>query len=138
MTDSDRLTIRTTKSLRIAVEKIAARRQQSTSELVRTYIRVGMENSKEADEILERKRLLAIEAEKYEEANEELNLELKKAFLVENFRKLYRRIIQSSMSDERRQAVTDAMINRVKMTLGAESKEYREVMQYVRREKSSA
>lgn len=94
---------------------------------IEALIQIGLENRKDVERVLERQREIALEAMKFEEADAQLHIELKKAYLVENFRKLAHKIIHAGdMSERRRRAVVESMFARVEKVLGKSSDEYKE------------
>ena len=90
-----------------------------------TLLQIGLENRKDANPRLEKKRRLALDAVRFQEADDLVHIELKKAYTVENFRKLIHKIAQSrDMTPTRREAVVDAMFQRIEDVFGKESPEY--------------
>ena len=94
---------------------------------VEALLHIGLENRKDAKILLERKRILALDSLRFEEADLALHIELKKAYTVENFRKLLYKIKNAQdMSRERKEAVLRSMFQRIEDVLGRDSPEYQE------------
>ncbi len=90
-------------------------------------IQVGLENRKDVNPLLEERRQTALDSMRFEEADAAISVEMKKGYLVENFRKLIHKIRHSrDMSEERRVAVVAKMFRRIEVVLGKESSEYKE------------
>lgn len=97
------------------------------TEAIETIMKIGLQNRHDVKTELEKKRILAVESIKFFEADAFLNIELKKAYLVENFRKLLYHLIQArDMSANRRKAAIAAMLQRVEDIFGKNSEEYKD------------
>jgi len=125
-----RFRIQTTAATEIYLNKLANAKGISLNEVINTHIKVAMESSKQVSEELERKRLQAVAQEQLREANVELDIQMKKGFLLENYKKLFAKIIHSSMAENRKKDIIDAMQNRLKLVLGETSDEYKEAVRY--------
>lgn len=127
------ITLRIDAELNSYLHARAAETGLTITEICATLLRVGLENRRESHALLERRRLLAVECARFRDADAEIRNALKKGYIVENFKKLFHRIrMARDMTDARKQAIVDAMLQRIEDTLGKDSPEYQETLTLTR------
>lgn len=110
----------------------ARSREVDLSTVIRELIRLGAESKKELEDRLEHKRLQAIEVMKYNDATAEIKHELRRAHLVENFRKLVTQIRAKRIAPKDKKRVVVSALKRIEEVLGRDSIEFKEALTWSR------
>lgn len=125
--DKTAVNIRISTNLNNYIRALTDEKETTFTHTFETLLQIGLENRKEANKELEKKRILARESLKLETADATLRLELKKAYLIKNFRKLlYQLLMTEDMSKKSKQTVIETMFKRIEDVFGKESEEYQE------------
>lgn len=115
------------------IRAVASQQDKSFTEVIESMFKIALQNRHDVDKDLEKKRIVALESIKFEEADALIRIELKKAYSVENFRKLIYRLQQSrDVSKHRRIEVLKAMMSRIEEIFGKKSPEYKECLRIAR------
>lgn len=125
-------------SLRVddKIEKIVSIKANETklsqSEVYRHLIQIGIENTKSSNEKFIRLKKLLIDEDKFRLADAEIRMEVKKAFMYQNFKKLISKLrAEGDISPVRTQALVENLLSRMKEVLGEESKEFKEAKKWL-------
>jgi hypothetical protein len=130
MTEKEIISFRVPTSVSIYVRQKSKDLEMSYTELIMTLILIGLENSKDIEENLEKKRNLAIQNLKMIEADSELKIIMKRAFLVDNYRKLMSKVNISYMNTARKEEIRISLLNRIKLACGEDSEEYKGALKW--------
>ena len=125
--DKQQIALRIQSSLNNYIRAVSEKNGTNFTTTCEIMFQVALENRKDLDLKLEKKRLLSLDSMKFEEADAFIHVEMKKAYLVENFRKLsYRLGATRDINSKNKKAVIDALLSRVEIIFGEKSDEYRE------------
>ena len=129
MADKPIFSIRVEQSIASYIHERSKQYDTYSTEVFKTLLRVGMEHTKETNEKLKEKQELAIERMKFQEADEALKNEMKKAYLVRNFKSLSHKL--SMEFDKRKDKdkvknMLDSMLKRIEHVMGKDSTDFKE------------
>jgi len=107
------------------------------TDVVLSMMNVGIENIKEVNVKLKRKQKLALQELEFIEATAELKNVMRRAYLLQNFKKLVRRLItDDELSTKAKNEVIKSLLSRMATLHGTKSEEYNEAVRWLRSTKS--
>lgn len=125
--DKQQINLRIQSSLNNYIRAVSEQNGTNFTTTCEIMFQVALENRKDLDGKLEKQRLLALNIMKFEEADSFIHVEMKKAYIVENFRKLTYRIGASrDINVKGKKAVVEALFSRIEIVFGKDSDEYKE------------
>lgn len=126
----EHITARIDKAVLTYIEFKSRNGTLNKTQILNQLLKLGLQNRKENEEALEQMRKTALEMIQLTEADEEIRVALKRAYLVANFKKLIWKLLQEKeITKTRYNEVKKPLLKRLKQNLTIE--EYAGVIEWL-------